>query len=70
MYEMWQWVVKEQDGKEGAVAALIPGQPELGPMVLQGRTERIARQMEQLAAMHAISSGLPVRLVHLREVDE
>jgi hypothetical protein len=67
-FELWIWVVKEEDGLEGTVAAIIPGSEYLGPMVLQGRTREIAERCRDIALAHQEVTGRPVRLVHMREV--
>jgi hypothetical protein len=67
-FELWVWVVKEADGQEGTIAAMIPGSEHLGLMVLQGRTREVADRLGGIAMRHGEASGRPVRLVHLQEV--
>jgi hypothetical protein len=75
-YELWCWVVEEEDGREGAIAAYVDF-PAVGRatssrsslVVLQGRNRDIvAEGFAELARKHGEETGRPVRLVHLREV--
>jgi hypothetical protein len=66
-FEQWAWVVEEEDGKEGVIGVVYPGQT--GISVLVTRSEILARgYFKDAADAHAEASGRPVRLVHLREV--
>lgn len=65
-YECWAWLVREDDGVEGVVGAVVF--PGVGVMPLQARTEQRARALERYATHHGELSGKPVRLAHLKEV--
>jgi hypothetical protein len=64
-YECYVWLVREADGREAPVAAIMDGR--LGPMVLQHSDHERALQLEPFARAHAKASGQPVRLAHLVE---
>lgn len=64
-YECWAWLVKEESGVEGVIAAYIPTKTELGPMVLQSRKREVALKMARIAHAHSPN----VRLAHLKEVE-
>jgi hypothetical protein len=66
MYEMWCWVVTEEDGTEGVVCGVIP---RLGPkpIPLQHHKKEVAEQFRALAEHHGRYSGKPVRFAHLVE---
>jgi hypothetical protein len=68
MAELFVWMVKEADGREGPVATIIPA---LGPSPVVLATGRLdlAERMGLYAAMHADNSGLPVRLVRFAEAE-
>lgn len=67
-YETWAWVELDDDGREGVIAAVIPGLGFMGPAVLQSRFLARAESLEPLARQHARASRHKVRLVHLSEV--
>lgn len=66
-YSCWVWVVQEDDGTEGAIAAMVP-QLRGGLTVLMHKKQDVAEALEPIARRHETASGRPVRLVHLREV--
>ena len=66
-YELWAWVVREAGGREGVIAAILPGKERLGPMLLQSSRLEVAESMRSMAEQHHKASGKPVRLVHLLE---
>jgi hypothetical protein len=67
MYECWVWLVKEEDGSEGPVAAFVPELP-FGPLVLQHSRRPMAEAFGPIAHNHGHETGRPVRLAHLVEV--
>lgn len=68
MYEMYCWVVTEEDGTEGVIAGIIPGMEFMGPMLLQHHDRELAEKLRGLAESHARLEAKPVRLAHLVEV--
>jgi hypothetical protein len=71
MYEMYCWVVAEDDGTEGVICGLIPAMAQLGmgPMPLQHHKREVAEQLRPLAESHGRLDNKPVRLVHLVEAE-
>ena len=67
-YEIWVWLVREDDGREGAIAVVLPGSEQLGPMVLQARSWELAERVRPLAEAHGRATGRLIRLAHLLEV--
>lgn len=57
---LYAWMVEEEDGTEGIIAALVPA---LGTTVLVTSREHVARRMKSLAHAHGEAAGRPVRLV-------
>jgi hypothetical protein len=66
---MYAWLVEEDDGTEGVVAAIIPA---LGssPVPLQSPKLRVARSLGGLATAHGAATGKRVRLARLVEAPE
>lgn len=67
-YEMWAWLVLEEDGTEGVITAVVPGVEVFLP--LHHRRREMAERLEELAWAHGRASGRPVRLAHLVEVPD
>jgi hypothetical protein len=69
VYQMWCWVVTEDDGTEGVICGVIPQMADwgLGPSPLQHHKREVAEQFRALAESHGRLSGKPVRLAHLVE---
>lgn len=67
-YECWMWLVEEEDGREGVIAALIPEAGMIQPLLLQNSKRELAEALEPIARQHGASSGRPVRLAHLVEM--
>lgn len=67
-YEMWAWLVEEEPGDEGIIAAYVTDHS--GPLPLHSRRKDFALRMEGIARQHGRQYGRPVRLVHLVEVPE
>lgn len=66
-YEVWVWLIEESDGRDGAIAALLPGLEKLGPLVLQNPRREVAEGFRPVAEAHGKAAGRPIRLAHLRE---
>lgn len=57
----YAWVVKDSDGREGVISALVPGLP--GITALQNRDYDVVLSLGDIAKTHADRSGHEVRLV-------
>lgn len=57
----YPWVVKDSDGREGVISALVPGLP--GITALQNRDYDVVLSLGDIAKTHADRSGHEVRLV-------
>jgi hypothetical protein len=64
---IYAWVELEPDGKQGIIAAIVPGLERFGPVLLHHRTRALAERFADLAARHAEASGRPVRFVEYRQ---
>lgn len=65
-YEMWCWVIINDDGSEEPIQTVLPHQgPE--PVFLQHRKRETAEAWRLLAMGHGRVSGKTVRLAHLVE---
>jgi hypothetical protein len=71
MYEMWCWVVTEDDGTEGVICGIVPQLADLGmgPIMLQHRSQEVAETLRPYAEGHGRLSNKPVRLAHLVEAE-
>jgi hypothetical protein len=68
MADLFAWIVKEADGSEGPVAAVIPGVGSAAvPLVSMKR--KIIDALALYAVAHAALSGKPVRLVRFTEAE-
>jgi hypothetical protein len=68
-YEMWVWVVTEEDGTEDVMTGVVP---QLGPspIPLQHNRQELAEVFRNLAEGHGRMVEKPVRLAHLVEIDD
>jgi hypothetical protein len=68
MADLFAWLVKEEDGREGIVCVIIPG---LGSRVipLVATSAAMIETMETYARDHADGSGKPVRLARFTEAE-
>lgn len=68
MADLFAWVVKEPDGREGPVCAVVPG---LGPLAvpLVSMSRNVIDALSHVASLHADASGKPVRLVRFEEAE-
>lgn len=66
MAKLWAWLVTEEGGEEGIVAALFPGIPGATPLVTSH--ERNVTGLGVIADLHAKATGKPVRLAVFEEV--
>jgi hypothetical protein len=67
MADLFAWLVKEDDGREGPVCALIPGLNMAAPLV--SLSLALAELLEGVARAHADATGKPVRLVRYTEAE-
>lgn len=66
MTELYAWVVKEADGREGIIAAAVFGS---APSQLVSCFKHVAAQLRPFAEIHAEGTGKPVRLVRFVEAE-
>jgi hypothetical protein len=68
MAELFAWLVKEDDGREGLIAAEVP---EIGitPVPLVASNRQFMEAIAPIAQAHADRSGKPVRLVRFVEAE-
>ena len=71
-YELWAWVVTEDDGTEGVICGIVPQLADLGmgPILLQHRKREVAETLRPYAEGHGRIANKAVRLAHLVEVTE
>jgi hypothetical protein len=71
-HEMWIWLVREEDGTEGIIGAMLQegpdGQRVAAPLVTSDR--EIAIAMRFLAWQHSREASKPVRMAHLIEPED
>jgi hypothetical protein len=68
MSDLYAWVVKEEDGKEGPVCAILPGMG-MAAVPLVSMNKDVVCRLAHIARRHGDVSGKPVRLVRFAEVE-
>jgi hypothetical protein len=68
MADLFAWLVKEEDGREGPVCAVLPGLGLVAvPLVSLDR--RLMEAIKPVAQAHGDRSGKPVRFVRFTEAE-
>jgi hypothetical protein len=63
---LYAWQIEQPDGAWGIIAAILPWNPDLGPMSFVMRDANLAATVTDLAKAHGEAQGRAVRLGKFR----